>query len=548
MMILGWLGLAFAALVLVHMARPGLERRRLSSARFFKDLPPIRKGAPRWRWGHPFSSAPLYLHLPILGLVAAAVLLSSQSWARREAKALGLWILVDVSASMSASRGESDRMAAAREEALAVIARAREVGTTADPRVHLSTFDLEQRDLTADAPPDLAGELIGSLSSRALGTDLNIPRVLADRIRNAPDPGREITHLVVITDMPAPDWTAGEGAPVIIWRDVGLPASNVGFTDIHASRHPLTGLVKSVAVRITAFGQAPSDARFFVYDAEGVVILSQSIRWRADHTWQGSFPSPGPGPCSLRVTPGDAYAHDNFVALSIPDNRAIRVDWRLEDRSLPARMGWVVDKTAPHLRVASGLVGDNDAPLLLVGYGYGPRAGVPGEIWDFRDGSPLLEDVNFDVVEAAGMSRGSPPGGFTPILRGADQRVWVAWRRHPPAIRVPGAPTGGDDNLGRLSATLFFNAVRLLLRERPPAPLFSRTSPDHPEPGDGRAALHDDEGNTARTPRSFGRIEDISPAVNVVREAPIWPVLLAAAALLLMLERALASYGGASWR
>ncbi len=548
MVIMGWFGLAFLGLILVHMARPGLERREISAARFFKDLPPIRKGAPRWRWGSPFSSAPLYLHLPILCLAAAAALLSGLTFSTRDVKAMGMWLLVDVSASMSASRDGVERMAAARVEALRAIDRAGEVGKRAGLRIHLSTFDLERRDLLVDGGPDPAGEMVGELAVRALGTDLNIPRDLVERIRNPSGSEREITHLVVVTDMPAPDWISEPGPPEIVWRDVAAPTPNVGFTDIGASRDPLTGLVKSLNARVAAFGERPSDLRLIVSDAGGEILSRERIRWRADGTWRGAFPSPGPGPCTLQISPGDAYVHDNVVVLEIPDNRSIRVDWRLDDPGPRSRMGWIADGASPHLRVASRETGEDDVPLLLVGGGYGRQGDAPGEIYDFRDRDPLLEDVNFDVVESVRMSRVSLPKDFTPVLSGADARVWAARRRHPPAIHIPGLPTGGDDNLGKLSATLFFNAVRILLRERPPAPLYTLTSPDHPEPGNGRAALHPDEGNTTRSPRSRGRIEDLAPLENVDRAAPYWPVLLMAATLLFLIERGLASFGGVKWR
>ncbi len=548
MVIMGWFGLALLGLLLVHMARPGLERRTLSAARFFRELPPVRKGAPRWRWGNPLSSPPLYLHIPILFLAAAAVLLSVHTFTRRDVQALKMWLLVDVSASMSASPDGVERMAAAREEALAAIARVEEAGSGAAPLVHLSTFDLERRDLVVNGAPDLAREMVKELAPRALGTDLNLPRALVDRLRDPSDPGREITHLVVVTDMPAPDWISEGDIPKIVWRDVGSPTPNIGFTDIRASRRPLSGLVKAVNVTITAYGEPPTDASLTVSDASGETLLLESIQWRADGTWRGAFRPPGPGPCTMRISPADAYAHDNAAVVEIPDNRAIRVDWRLDDAGPPEQMGWMEDAVSPHLRVASRIPGDDDIPLLLVGNGYGRQGDAPGEIFDFRDRSPLLEDVNFDVVESIRISSASLPERFTPVLSGVGARTWVAWRRHPPAIHVPGAPTGGDDNLGKLSATLFFNAVRLLLRERPPPPLHTLTSPDHPEPGNGRSVLHEDEGNTTRSPRSFGRIDDIAPLETAERAEPYWPILIMAAALLLLIERALAAFGGVKWR
>jgi hypothetical protein len=116
------------------------------------------------------------------------------------------------------------------------------------------------------------------------------------------------------------------------------------------------------------------------------------------------------------------------------------------------------------------------------------------------------------------------------------------------AAYVPGLPELTDNNTGQFSITAFFNAVRWLLQTRPAAPLYTLTTPTTVEPVGNRLALHEDEGNTVRPPRSLGSLDDLQPTVIGEVKRPIWPLLLTLVAALYLLERALASWGGPAWR
>ncbi|MCI0471720.1 MAG: hypothetical protein L0Y73_08690, partial [Candidatus Aminicenantes bacterium] len=96
--------------------------------------------------------------------------------------------------------------------------------------------------------------------------------------------------------------------------------------------------------------------------------------------------------------------------------------------------------------------------------------------------------------------------------------------------------------LGRYSAAVFFNAVRWLLQKRDLEPLYTLTSPYAPEPAPNRLVLHKDEGNTWRTPGVPGELTELNPLAGKGATIPLWPILLMAAAIVFLIERAVMVY------
>ncbi len=171
----------------------------------------------------------------------------------------------------------------------------------------------------------------------------------------------------------------------------------MGFTRVGTSRDPLTGLVRSVELTVTAYGNTPGITRLRVTGPDGKDILHDSLGWSADGIWTGSFNPQQPGRYQLELEPGGGYSYDDRAEIEIGAQSGIRVDWQLKDKGLPARLGWKQDNTTPHLRVAGLPVIDSPIPTLYVGNGY--DSGNVGEIRDFYEGSSLLADLNLDVVE-----------------------------------------------------------------------------------------------------------------------------------------------------
>ena len=540
-----WLVAALTAgLVLLHMIRPRFERRIISAARFFEGLPPARKGMPRLRLSSPVGSRPLYLQLPLMLLALAAVWSARSAFSDEEVLGFGVWIVVDSSSSMITADGTGARMDNAVREVRKVISEARRQAGGRPVCFRLSTFDLALAHLAETTDDAVIEGMLGAVKPRALGTDLNLVRGLRASLANQAGDCM-ITHLVVISDIPAPDWTA-EDAPVrTVWRHVGRPTSNVGFTGIKGVRDPLTGRVRSVEVTVTAYGST-GFTRLRIADPDGNAVLEESPAWNPDGRFTASFQPTRAGRYVLQLDSEDAYAPDNRAEIDIGGGSDIRVDWRPADRTLPDALGWRQDTDQPHLRVASLPIIDDQVPTLYLGNGY--RGGTAESISDFYESSQLVADLNLDVAETLTMNAPTLPEGFKAVLRRTDGTVPAAERQNPPAVLVPGVPLDTDDNIGRFSSTLFFNGVRWLLGERPLPPLYTLTTPEQPEAEGIRLALHPDEGNTARRGRQFGDLTAIQPVPVKGESVPFWPMLLAAAALFFALERILGAYAGPQWR
>lgn len=550
-MIAAWLfGGLVGVLVVIYMTRPPFERRVLSAARFFNDLQSEDPPPWRLRWGNPLVSRPFYLQLLISLLLLAAVRSDQTTlFSSDDDKSIGLWIVVDTSASMSTSHGSATRMVAAHQEIKQAIAKADRAREDSGLCLRLSTFDLERQDSPATRDINAVRRAAANLEPRPLGTDLNLIRGLLGLLDDQSKAECFITHIVVVSDLSPPEWIADSGAAKVIWRGVGSAVDNVGFTDIQASRNSLTGLVRRVDLEITAFGEPPANARLLTTAPDGDSVLDETLSWPDDNTWRGSFSPTEPGPYTLDLSPGGAYSYDDHAVIDIGDGQTIRVDWQLDDRRLAERLGWQEDHKEPHLRVVPYPAEPDDGfPTLIVGDGYPQQAGDPIEIHDFYEASPLLADLNFDVAESLGIRGVNLPKGFQPVLRGTDGLVWLAQYDAGPAAYVPDLPNDTDDNLGRFSTTVFFNAVRWLLQERPLSSLYTLTTPDAPDPMGSHLALHEDEGNTTRMPRSFGSLDDLQPAGRAGYEKPIWPILLALAVLVFLIERGFAAFGGEKWR
>jgi len=539
--------IAVLILVLLYMTYPRFLRRRLSAARFFRDLPPPRKGQSRLRRGKMELTLPFFLQLFVLLLLLAAVFFPDKKLKGHEAEGLGVWFIVDTSASMSTLQGNKPRMAAARREVELAVDQAQKAAKNKELCFRLSAMDLERRDLITAGNAFGITRAIKTLKPRPLGTDLGVIRRAFQSLKDQSQfkDHCQVSHIVVVTDLPDPGWLWESGDIEVVWRDVGQPVDNVGFTNIQASRNPLTGLASEVLIEVTAFGTPPANTRLLVTAPDGSQLMDEELNWQQGQFWQGRFTPLAVGEYQLHLSPGGAYVFDDNAVIKIDEGQLIRVDWQLPDRRLLRQMSWVEDKTNPHLRVTSNRTIPMDIPTIIIGPGYTrirARDTQPPVIRDFMEASPLLADVNLDAVETLKLGGIELPENFQPVLRGIDGKVWLAQAESPLRAFVPGLPTGTDDITGRFSATVFFNAVRWLLQKRDLPALYTLTSPLEPTPAANRLALHKDEGNTRRVPRSSGKLENLKPITGKGAGIPLWPILVLAAVVLFLIERALAAW------
>ncbi|MEM7132695.1 MAG: hypothetical protein AAF702_40710 [Chloroflexota bacterium] len=578
-MIAAWiLGGLTTILVALYMARPRLENRRLSAAQFFQDLESPRQQTLQLRLSNPLLARPFYLQLLALLIILVAVLTIHLAYAGAGTEqSIGLWLMVDTSGSMSTEQEDELRLTLAQEAALDMLDIGEQAAQNAvsdiELCVKLSAFDLDSRALLTTANLTVVAQEIESLPTRALGTNIDLVRSALEGLieqRNVDlanntleglteqrDAECVITHLAVFTDLPAPEWIADHEAIQTFWHDVSESVDNIGFTDLRATRNPLTGLVHQVSVTVQAYNSRPSDARIEVTSPTGETVLNDTLRWEGDGTWQARFKPVGPGEYRLQITPGGAYPLDDEAVITISDGDAIRVDWQVERPEFLSGLGWIQDAVKPQFRItanvsSSDVSNDRAIPTLIIGDGY--TADNSNEILDFFEASPLLADLNFDVAETIGI-RGIPlPSGSVPVLRGLDEQAWIATDSRLPTVYIPDLPVSPsatdaqDETLVAFSNVVFFNAVRWLLQERTLPPLYTLTSASAPEAEGNRIALHDAEGNTERVASSYGELTDLKPIRVNEREEPIWPILLTVAAAIFCIERSLAAYGGAKWR
>lgn len=555
------IGSLIVGLIVLYLTQPRYEPLRLSAWRFVEDSQSSERSSTRLSLRSLVLSRPFYFQFGVLLLLLLATLLTECRQAVSERQGVAVGIVLDTSASMSTQQGGQTRMARARAEADAVLAHLAALGEDQLVCLELATFDMAaeyQRDLTLPA----ASALLQAVEARPLGTDLAILRQLVSQsaIPDAEDPRCMLTHLVIISDQPPPDWLAElPPRPQIVWRDIAAPVDNVGLTRLESDANAILGIPPTITVEISAYVE-PSEATVSVMDANGAAIYNEQIAWNQPGSRQIRFEPPSGGFYTVSVLPGGNYIWDDSVTIDVEDAEQVRVDWQLRDRQLPALLGWQITTTTPVLRVvpypASAPI---DLPTLIVGDNRYGAAAVAERLDFFRDDHPLLEDIDLDTLERARIAgvTAESVAPLVPVALGTSGAVWIAAEDALPAAYLPGLPrgiaqpTGQDEEsaaLDALTTTLFFNSVRYLLRARQPAPLYTLTSPAQPEPGGNRAALHLGEGNTAQQPVNRGEIMDIQPGITSGVAAPIWPQLLVVAAAVFAFERVMAVFGGNKWR
>jgi hypothetical protein len=548
-----WVFVALAAaLVVIYMARPNFRHAVLSAAHFFSD-DPVLGSTTRIAWSTPRPTPLFYLQMLVLLLLLLAVPPRRVAAVMDGPVRTGIRVLVDRSASMSTRQDGATRFDAA-------IAALRSVAVRQQSAIAcftLSAFDLELTTIAENVAS--AGELVALVSRlqpRPLGTELSlVQRALAEvpaasgveGSRAAPG-SCAIGATIVVSDMPAPPWMDGPASRGDVWIDVSRPAPNAGIVDLADTRDRVSSKVQSVRIVVGTFAGTPtSNVTLSVRSPDGAVRTHPVRAWDGPTGSVDVIPSL-PGRYALQVNPGGAYRYDDEAAIDVPPSGPVRVDWRVARREWVSRLGWTEDRDNPDLRVLPSIEMLDSRPAIVLGSGYAPRSGLTQPVTTFLETSPLVTGLNFDVAERSGI-KGTPslPPGFNAVLSGPENVVWIAERAAPLAAFVPGLPLDGDDNVARLSSTVFLNAARWILERRPRPPLFTLTSPEEPEPSGTRITLHPGEGNTARTPRSVGTFDPGAPRGRQTgRRLALWPWLVASAALVFLSERGLALLRGAA--
>lgn len=551
-------------LLILYLTRPRYEPIKLSAAAFFDEAPDATEQSFRFRLNNLLLSRAFWLQLAVLTCLLAALWLRQQTLAGAQRDALGIWLLVDTSGSMSSSDGNTTYFEQATQEAVALTQHLQRLASDVTICANITAFDLALRPLMNDVPVSQIDAAMATLAPRSLGTDLALVRgIVAQAAIDNPAPDIcPITHVVVLTDNPAPDWLAEpRDAPLdIIWRDVGDTLPNVGIRRVMRTGGAVLGWDGDITIEAAYYGNTPSLAALTVQDAAGATIAQIDLTWALGDSESHTISLPAAGQYDIVITPGGAYAGDDRLTIQATAAEQIRVDWQLPDITWLNALAWTLDTAAPDVRVlpyqqAMSISADDGVPVLWVGDQYGRNA-TSQPIAFFVQDSPLLEGLNFDVAETLAIQGITLPdvSPLRPVLLDANDGVWLAQslpvaNDMPPMAYVPGLPlASGPENARAFSTTAFFNALRWLLRERTLPPLYTLTTPDNPEPAPGRAALHDNEGQTALPDGDAGAIADIQPVQTVTDDDPLWLVPLLMAFSFFLIERLLSIYGSPRWR
>lgn len=539
------LGGLMVGLVALYLVRPPIRQRKLSAARFFVQLPEPRRNLGRLGIRQILKSPLFWLQLLVLALLWWT-LYGAELYGTTGPRSIGVWLAIDTSASMTTLQDQDSRMVKAKSVALQAIRSSSEATQGGSWCARIAPFDLAFHDERDAGDSASAIAAINALSPRVLGTDLDMLR-RATMTRLDQDAEQcQISHVVVVSDRPAPVWLSD--IPVsVIWQDVSQPVVNVGLTLIRPIRNQLSGEIREIQYEVSAFG-APSTDTTLTIQGPGGTNVTEKLSWTNRRIFQGRFAPKGPGLYTLKLSPDSVYTFDDTATIEVQAAEPLRLNWQLPDRSLFDALGWIQDDKSPLLHVvsATNLLSDTNVPMLIVGAGYGSD-GTDQPIGYFDESSALLDDLNLDVAERVGIQgidgTASLPSGFEPMLQGSDNRVWIASRATPPGVYIPGLPTATDDNAGSFSQTVFFNALRTLLVQRRFPELYSLTTAADVEPEGTRLALHPGEGDTSGEPRSAGRLDDWRSATRNQRQRS-WPLWLVCAIAVFLVERTIAVLRG----
>lgn len=511
-----------------HLLRRPEAPRVLSFARFLPDLARAERPRARLTLRPPLRSAAFWLRM------AAAVLLLAALGAgldrpRTGGPAVGLRLVVDVSASMGVADGAGTRLDTALAVARDMLAQARAAGGPVCARVVA---------VAAGAGPPLGEDDLAQLAPRAEGAG---PSVLV-AAAVAPVAGDcPLTHAAVLTDHRRPP-VLPDGPVPVIWRQVGVPVANAGIVAAAEGTGSLSGGGAVLAVEVATWppGAAPSLTLTGPGGARDLPLVP--LPDRPGH-WAARVPHPGAGRYALTLAPGGALAADDRMALDLSTAAAPAVDWRLPQpmpRGLAAASGpgALLVAAIDSAEARAALDPATARPVIAVWPGW-DGGGRPRQIGAFVEAPDLTGALNLDVFEAeAPLPLPHPlPPGFSAVLTDRAGQVFLARRGVPPGLLLPAPAPGAPGQAGALSLVLFYQGLAALAGQgvRPLTPDW-RLADGTPVPGAGL------EGDTAR-PLDDPDPVDLSPRAAVAR-APVWPLLVVLALACLLAERALALWSG----
>jgi hypothetical protein len=502
-----------------YLQRPAPRDLRLSFARLLPPPPTAPRLVPRLALALPVRSLPFWLHLLAVVMALSAIWVDLRLRLSTPDLQIGLRIVLDVSHGMDTVADGISRLDLARTAARDEAAAARSAAGTAPycDEVFLAGRSPRRASLAELDEAEVLLEGADALS-------------LLEAARQE-DAGCIITHITVLSDLPAPTAAWPQDLPALRWLQLGAPVANVAITAARQVPPRLDGTPASVILTVDAFG------------ATGVPVLV--VRGPGGELRPALEPSldrpgrffarmvPGAGGAHVaRLEGGGAYGGDDSLVFDLTAPDAILLDWQLPGVPLPRgvrqsdRSGLSVVPLADLPSVPAR------AAVLAVYPGW--EGAALREIGAFVEDPSLLGAINLDVLERwmPVPIPGALPPGFAPVMTDVAGGVVIARRVDPPGLIVPAPVRDTNPDVTALALTLFYSALQVLSGgDEAPLDLRWETASGQRVPEAWK------ESDTARPLSSAPPPADYTAPMTEASGQPVWPMLLLVALAAMLVER-----------
>lgn len=536
---------ATLSVVAWHMRRPNFRDLRVSTLRFLPDLHQTQASRTRITFTAPLRSRPFWLRVLACAALVAAVLPPAETEIETRASSIGLRVIIDTSASMQVADDAPGptRLDSAKAIASEVLRDLLASGSDRVACVEILAVGATRTSLGGGDP----GTLTRATQQRTGASVLNLVSALdgpSDRTDCA------LSHALVFSDQTMPAELPEDLK--LIWHQVGEPRPNLAITGARRAGRGLLDDRQGIEVLITVYGDTEAMPSLDVIGPDGPVRVQIESDPLAENRMIAYFDATTAGRYRAKLPGGDAFDLDDRIAFFVSAEPPLRVDWQATVGARPSWLPATERSSEANLRVLdvaflSTPEADAIGPAIFLFDGFLDRT-APGTIGPFMSGHRLLDGVNFDVFEEV------PPGPipevppevlrtFESVIQGERApQPWVAARENPRQVILPMPPaTAGDGDAARIGWIMFANALRWMDEAQPNAitPVW--------QDAEGRSVLGAFlESGTARplaeAPLYDGFLDDGGDLATT--SMPVWPWLLALAALLLGLERLM----GLVWR
>ena len=451
--------IAILGVIGYHMVRPNYRDIRLSMAHLMPQPPQSQAPKRKFSLRALVASVQFWLRLLCVSLVGLALYPMAIPSGFDESSAGHFRVVLDVSGSMAAIDGRQSRMEQAKMlagDAVAAIETILESGgsagcydlvTVAGGQKLYSATQASQ--VIQDAEAVLEGgnfhNLLNALTVSGRGTCAGTP-----------------THSIIVTDLPQ---NAGANADFdghVIWQQVGAPSPNLAIWEVVVNTGTLRSGDPSLVLRVAEFGNSPSKPIASMSHPSGQTDLAMIPDPARENGWEIEFPFMGAGNYAFTINDIGGLSTDNRVAFELGEIGDIAIDWRLSEPSRPGFLGDPADNTetifVANYDLASAEL-PND-PFVLTYSGW--NGARPQNIGAFMRDHPILDGVNFDVLEAMAPQPVNPQSAhpLNSVVRPeAGDGVWVAIRENPRGAIVPAPVNSANQDVSRLSKLIFYNAL-----------------------------------------------------------------------------------------